>query len=175
MENSRTSTAEKLIWALRQIRRADWRKNGVDGYKFSEVRLLFCLKRGTKPGTSGMKVSEIGQLLEVTSPTVTQLINGLEAQGLVARTVDPDDRRAVRISLTEHGEAITKQASESYSTAVNGLIDFLGDEQSEQLIELLSKVSEYFHEHVDKNADKHELQQQTEQETTSQMSGEEEA
>jgi DNA-binding transcriptional ArsR family regulator len=41
--------------------------------------------------------------LNVTSPTVTQHINSLEAQELVERHADPADRRVVRIRLSDKG------------------------------------------------------------------------
>ena len=37
---------------------------------------------------------------------MTQLIQRLERQGLVARLADPDDGRAALIGITEHGQAL---------------------------------------------------------------------
>lgn len=129
-----------------QFRKAGWQGRTVEGYKPSEIMLLFCIKRGVESGSCGMKVSEISQRLHVKSPTVTQLINGLEKDGLVKRNTDPDDRRAVSVILTERGEELTDKASERFSETFDGLIEFLGEEQSEQLAELLTKVFVYFKE-----------------------------
>ncbi len=82
----------------------------------------------------------------MTPPTVTQLIKGLEANGLVERNIDPVDRRAVGIKLTEKGEKITRQAANDFLTSLNGLIEYLGEEQSDQLAELLVKVSRYYND-----------------------------
>src|SRR5436305_14586997 len=43
---------------------------------------------------------------------VSQLMDRLEAEGLVARTVDPDDRRNVRASLTPNGRAAYERANQ---------------------------------------------------------------
>ncbi|HET7658602.1 MAG TPA: MarR family transcriptional regulator [Bacillales bacterium] len=146
-EASDSVTKQKLLKAFMQFRKAGWHGKSVDGYKPSEIMLLFCLKKGTEPAASqGMKVSEISKRLHVTSPTVTQLLNGLERDGLVERNTDPVDRRAVGIKLTPAGEALTKKASAAFSETFDGLIHYLGEEQSEQLAELLSKVSAYFGE-----------------------------
>ncbi|MFF4750940.1 MarR family winged helix-turn-helix transcriptional regulator [Streptomyces sp. NPDC002514] len=41
---------------------------------------------------------------------VSKLARGLESAGLVDRTRDPDDPRAVRLSLTEQGQDVTRRA-----------------------------------------------------------------
>jgi DNA-binding MarR family transcriptional regulator len=93
-----------------------------------------------------MKISEISQFLQVTPPTITQIINVLEKDGLVERTIDPEDRRAVKIKLTPEGLKVTAKARLAFSETFLGLIDFLGEEESEQLANLLSKVQQYFNQ-----------------------------
>src|SRR5579884_3003579 len=131
--------------AFMQFHRVDWHDRSVAGCRPSEIRVLFCVKRGAKPD-SLVTVSEIGKRLGVTSPTITQLLKGLEANGLIERHIDPADRRAVGITLTEKGERVTEQAAEAFSASLHGLIEYLGEEQSNQLAELLSRVSRYYNE-----------------------------
>lgn len=140
------ATAQKLLKSFMQFKKANWHQRSVDGYKSSEIMVLFCIKNGVEPETLGMKVSEISSLLHVTSPTITQLINGLKKSGLVERHTDQADRRAVRIKLTDQGEAITQKAADAFSNSFNGLIDHLGEDQSNQLAELLFKVFSYFND-----------------------------
>ncbi|MFD7613634.1 MarR family winged helix-turn-helix transcriptional regulator [Streptomyces sp. NPDC059828] len=52
---------------------------------------------------------------------VSKLARALEAAGLVSRTRDPDDPRAMRLSLTEQGSEVTHRAI----TVVQGLLDQL--------------------------------------------------
>ena len=150
-------TAQKLLGALMQFKRAGWRQTSPMGYKPSELRVLFCLGKGLRPDMHEldddlapdmreMKVSEISKRLHVTPPTVTQLIKGLEANGLVERNVDPVDRRAVGIKLTEKGEKITSVAVKDFLASITGLIEYLGEEESDQFAELLVKVSRYYNE-----------------------------
>lgn len=141
------ATAQKLLSALMQFKRADWHQTTFMGYKPSELRVLFCIGKGFRSeGLSELKVSEISRRLHVTSPTVTQLIKGLEAHGLVERNVDPVDRRAVGIKLTEKGEQVTRRASEQFIASIGELVEYLGEEESEQFAELLLKVSRYYTE-----------------------------
>jgi DNA-binding MarR family transcriptional regulator len=129
-----------------QFSKLGWHQRSVAGCKPSEIRVLFCVKRGMMPGASEIRVSEISRLLHVTSPSVTQLLKNLEANGLIERHSDPADRRSVGVKLTAKGEEVTRQAMEGLACSLQGLIEYLGEEESERLIESLSKVFRYFSE-----------------------------
>lgn len=144
LESNLNPAAQELMVAFRKFGRASMQHRNVDGVKSSEMMTLFCIKRHMKPDSAGMKVSEISGLLQVTSPTVTQMINSMEEQGLVERTMDPADRRAVRVRLTAKGEEVSGQAAQKRSALFNGLVEHLGEEQSRQLAELLNKACEYY-------------------------------
>ena len=146
MENNNNSTEQKLMRAFMQFNKAGWQHRSVAGCKPSEIWVLFCIKKGVNPDTPEMKVSDISKLLHVTSPTITQLIKGLEANGLVERNIDPTDRRAVGIKLTQKGEMVTKKARDAFLASFHGLVEYLGEEQSNQLAELLPKVIRYYNE-----------------------------
>jgi DNA-binding MarR family transcriptional regulator len=140
------TTVQKLVGAIKHFNRVAWHHEPIMGCKPSEIQLLFCIKRGLMRSDTPMKVSEISKFMHVTSPTVTQLINGLEANGLVERHIDPTDRRAVRVQLTPRGELVNEKAREAFLASFNGLIDYLGEERSNQLAELLSDSVVYFTE-----------------------------
>ncbi|HEY3991531.1 MAG TPA: MarR family winged helix-turn-helix transcriptional regulator [Ktedonobacteraceae bacterium] len=145
-QEGRSPVVQKLMRAFMQFNRAAWhqQQHTVAGCKPSEIRVLFCIKKGMKPGSSEIKVSEISKLLLVTSPTVTQLLKGLEANGLIERHIDPLDRRAVGVRLTKKGEDVTQQAMNDFVASFQGMVEYLGEEESNQLVELLSKVFRYF-------------------------------
>jgi DNA-binding MarR family transcriptional regulator len=151
MDIATNATEQKLLQALGQFKRARWHDSTIGGCKPSEIRALFCIKNGATPDAP-MKVSDISKQLHVTSPTITQLLKGLEANNLVERHNDPTDRRTIGISLTEKGNAVAQRASDVFSESLHGLMNYLGEEQSEQLASLLFKVSAYFEEQAAKNA-----------------------
>src|SRR5260221_8961543 len=144
MENNNISTEQKLMRAFMQFNKAGWQHRSVAGCKPSEIWVLFCIKKGVNPETPEMKVSDISKLLHVTSPTVSRLLR---------------DHFAVGIKLTEKGEMVTKKARDAFLASFHGLVEYLGEEQSNQLAELLSKVFVYFNE---KEASLHQSQNQLE-------------
>jgi len=133
-----------LIEVFQKFAKADWRKKTMyGGLKASEVRMLVCVKKSNDKGSTGTTVTEISKMLQVTSPTVTQMLNSLIATGYVVRTTDNTDRRITEIKLTDTGEELAKKAIERFHAMFNGLIDHLGKEQSDQLVVMLNKVFHY--------------------------------
>jgi len=146
MEKNTNPIAQKLMKTFMQFNKVEWHQRSIAGCTPSEIRLLFCIRKGAKSDTPEIKVSEISKLLHVTSPTITQLLNGLEANGLVERHMNPADRRAVGVMLTQKGEMVTQQAADAFSASIHGLIEYLGEEQSNQLADLLSRAFGYYNE-----------------------------
>ena|SRR5450631_4060311 len=138
-------TAQKLIRVFMQFNKAIWHQKSFEGHTHSEFKVLMCIRRGMDHHPEHeIKVSDISKMLHVTSPTVTQLLKGLEANGLIERTPDLNDRRMVGITLTPKGAETTQKAWDIFEASFNDLIEYLGKEESEHLAELLSKVYTYF-------------------------------
>jgi DNA-binding MarR family transcriptional regulator len=146
MDQEGDSATRRLVQAFLHFRKAEWHPRTIAGHTPSEINLLFSIRQSGKHGSACMNVSEISKVLHVTSPSITQLIKRLRADGLVALTRDPTDRRAVCLRLTERGDALTNEAARAFGDSVHGLVEYLGDEQSDQLATLLSKAHRYFSE-----------------------------
>lgn len=155
MDINENPKVQRLFEAFNRARRADWRRPSVGQCKPSEMKLLFYIKRGMKSHKEGLTVSELSSALDVTSPTVTQLINSVEAGGLVERSMDPHDRRVVRVKLTPEGDELTHKAMESFFGRFHELYEHLGEEQSEQLAELLEKVTRFLSDSPGREEEKH--------------------
>lgn len=110
--------------------------------KPGEIMVLYFISTNVKDDT-GLMVSEISGKLNVTSPTVTQHINSLEVQELVARHADPADRRVVRIKLTDKGKEYIQRINEARLELFVGLVKHLGEEESLLFAEMMRKTSEY--------------------------------
>lgn len=60
--------------------------------------------------TDALKVSEIGERLNLDSGTLTPVLKRLEASGLINRRRRPKDEREVEVSLTSEGRALREKA-----------------------------------------------------------------
>jgi len=137
--------AKQLFHSLMQFR-SHFRPKAYKGIKPGEYKLLFTIKSAKKHHGVDLTVSCLSKYLQVTAPSVTQLINRLEADGLVERRIDPNDRRSVKVVLTEEGEQVTEKVVDAYLQKLHGLIGHLGEEKSKQFAELLSETIAYFAE-----------------------------
>lgn len=151
MENE--EIAKKLLGSFQQFRRVMKGPPSFSDLKGSEMGLLFQIKNACSGEQEGMKVSELSNRMHVTSPSITQLVTALEERGLVMRTMDREDRRSVKVSLTEKGDQITKKAEEHLTAMLAGLVDHLGPEKSEKLAEILNDVFAYFQQGINKGVD----------------------
>ncbi|MDQ0058605.1 MarR family winged helix-turn-helix transcriptional regulator [Paenibacillus harenae] len=153
MSIDKYENVEKLIDIFQRFGKADWRKKTILGLKASEMRVLLCVKQGSVNSTKGTTVKYISKRLHVTSPTVTQMVNNLIEGGYVYRKSDTADRRITEIMLTEKGEQLADAAKKRYHDMFIGMIDHLGKEQSDQLIELLNQVFEYLDPDIKKDSE----------------------
>lgn len=86
-----------VLHLLRRLARED-RATGESPARLSALSVL--VFSGPRP---------IGQLARderVSAPTMTRLVAGLEADGLVTRSADPGDRRTQRVAATSRGREI---------------------------------------------------------------------
>ncbi len=72
---------------------------GQVGLSMPKFSVLSELARSSEP----LPLSELAARLSCVRSNMTQLVDRLEADGLVRRTDDPSDRRAVRAALTPLG------------------------------------------------------------------------
>jgi DNA-binding MarR family transcriptional regulator len=85
-----------------------------------------------------------GQLLTltlVTSGTMTNRIDRLEARGLVTRRPDPDDRRGVLVTLTAAGRALVDAALADLLAQEREILSALSRADQDRLADLLREVT----------------------------------
>ncbi len=108
------------------------------------IMLLGRLLTRERAGDGGVRVSDLAANSDVTASGITQIVTALEERGQVRRDMDPDDRRAVRVHLTDEGRAAAERVMASVDSVFGGLVAHLGKAKTRELIELLSLVTEYF-------------------------------
>ena len=84
----------------------------------------------------------LAETLELAPPAVSHLLSELEERGLIARSLDPDDRRRVRLELTDQGRELLSRANEAWTDLNAGKLASLSLEEAVALRDLLRKVTE---------------------------------
>jgi DNA-binding MarR family transcriptional regulator len=54
----------------------------------------------------GMRLTDLAEALHIAPRSATEVVDGLQERGLVGRTPDPGDRRAVLLHVTDEGRRI---------------------------------------------------------------------
>lgn len=103
-----------------------------------EFDVLAALRRCGKP--YAMSPSALMRSTLVTSATMTHRIDRLEDAGWVTRRPDPDDRRGIRVGLTDAGRHRVDAALADLVRAEHALLGPLDDDDREVLAGLLRRV-----------------------------------
>jgi DNA-binding MarR family transcriptional regulator len=133
----RTSDAERLRHGVNRLARLMRHQDDGDLGATSTAALATVRKRG--PLTLG----ELASFEQVSPPTMTKVVEKLEARGFVTRRIDPDDRRVARVSVTAAGTRYLERSRARRSAWLAARLDLLEPQQLEHLastIELLDAI-----------------------------------
>ena len=87
-----------------------------------------------------LRPRDVADYVHVAPRTVTETVDGLEADGLVARTVHPTDRRAVLLVLTDAGRTRLAEAQRRRADVVSSFTRTLDADDRARLLDLLHAV-----------------------------------
>lgn len=74
---------------------------------------------------------------------IAAVLNNLEKRGLVIRTMDPDDRRRINVSLTEAGKKAAKSEKQEMRAKIIQVFELMGEEDTKKYLELTAKFVGY--------------------------------
>lgn len=131
-----TSRAITLIFSVsRQIKEKyrDERKGHISGMKLETLRYI----KEKKP-----LMKEIADYLSIAPPSATSLINHLVKAGLAERIDDVQDRRIVRLGITNRGKKELQRGVERIAGRMKKMLSSLSERDKLNLIRILEKISE---------------------------------
>lgn len=134
LANALRPVVMRLARRLRQVK-----DDAVDLHPNQLSVMAVLLRAGDLP------MGELAALERVRPPSMTRIVNGLEARGLVARHPDPADRRSARVGLTREGRAVVlanrRRRDEWLAVRIAGLTE---DEKDvlRRAVPVLEKVDE---------------------------------
>lgn len=103
----------------------------------SELVLVHCALSYIKEHNGeNITVAQAAKQLRVPMPSVSRTLKALSQKGFIERYSDPDDRRAVRINVTEAGENELKKHLKSVFSIFDKAMCGFSDEEIKMMIEL---------------------------------------
>jgi DNA-binding MarR family transcriptional regulator len=107
---------------------------------FWEFDMLATLRRSGGP--DGLTAGALNQVAMITSGAITNRIDRLAAKDLVQRAPCPEDRRAIRVQLTEKGRALIDELLPLHMANEQRLLAALDQQNRGQLADLLRTLAE---------------------------------
>jgi DNA-binding MarR family transcriptional regulator len=132
-EDSSLELAELLSHTARRLRRGSTAQLAPLGLTGAQARVLRILARADRP----LRMADIAAGLEVVPRSVTTMVDGVEAAGLIVRATDPEDRRAVLVSLTAAGQALLERLERARRATAEEVFGDLARDEREDLARLL--------------------------------------
>jgi DNA-binding MarR family transcriptional regulator len=114
----------------RTMRNAVTRAEGENRLTMPQLRCLQAV--AAEPGPA--LTTQLARQLQVTAPTVTNMIDGLVERGLVERQPDPDNRRQVLLTITVAGRDVMRRYEGVMANRLRDLIVHLDQNQKSRLL-----------------------------------------
>ena len=135
-EISAAELTERLLRIAHLIRRASLASMAELDLTPAQSRTLRVISKVDSP----IRMGELAATLGVVPRSATGLVDALEHAGLVERTVDPDNRRAVLVTLTQRGRDMQDRMADARRRAGDGIFGALDTPERRTLADLLQKL-----------------------------------
>ena len=126
----------RLVGAWDRRLRGPFAEAGLGNGDFD---VLAALRRAGEP--YALSAGELSRTVLVTTGAITKRVDRLEASGWVTRSVDEDDSRGRRITLTDAGVRLTDKLMEAHLENQRALIETLDPAERHALAGLLAKLA----------------------------------
>ena len=136
---------KRAMAAVRRLRGRETHRPGE--LSFAQYGLLFGLADGGE-----LSVRELALSADLSPATVTQMLDTLEASGLVERVRSQRDRRVVMISLTGHGGAMVAERRARFEPLWRAALAEFGEDDLLVAAAILDRLGEMFYDVADAEA-----------------------
>lgn len=136
---------KRAMVAMRKLRGRETHRPGQISY--AQYGLLFGLANG-----SPRSARELADHADLTPATVAQMLEHLEAAGLVTRTRSEDDRRVVLSELTERGATVVAERHAQMEPRWRETLAEFSDDELSAAARVLDRLADYFDALLDEPA-----------------------
>lgn len=89
-----------------------------------------------------LRLNDLNDHVLLTQPSISRMVDRLEARGLIQRKTAENDRRGVLIGLTEEGSTLQKKVGRAHVQNIMELMEVaLSDDEMRTLLELTTKLN----------------------------------
>lgn len=89
---------------------------------------------------AGITMKELADLLCITSPSATSIVNRLVKLKWVVRVADPKNRKLVRVKLASKGKNMLESAMQEQAKAMKGVLNLLSASDQHDFARILTNL-----------------------------------
>ena len=89
-----------------------------------------------------LRLNDLAQRMGTSAPTASRAVDALESLGLVTRTPEPGDRRALRLELSEAGRTMRDDRIHRATTAFGPALQALSAGERRTLLDYLTRMTD---------------------------------
>lgn len=131
----------QLMETMHKLKRLGHYRIDISGLNRGEFSMLMSIHHLKEHRClEEVQVSDIVDMNKTTMPAISQMLGHLEKKGLIERKPDSKDRRRVSVHLTGKGEQVLDCAFHQFTQFVGLIVERLGEEDTELLIDLFSRL-----------------------------------
>ena len=100
---------------------------------------LVCRLTEEKP--NGVTLKELAEAMKLAPATVSELVESLVKKDFLQRVQNPEDRRAVQITLTSHGQTLLDESIKRVEGLCEKLLNGLSASERTAMLSALTKIT----------------------------------
>jgi DNA-binding MarR family transcriptional regulator len=140
---------EELVNTFMNFKRVKFQNaTSFGGLTHNEKMILFILDDISKDNLVSLSV--LRERIGLAPSTITPIITLLEEKGLIERNIDKNDRRNITLRISPKGEEYTNKVQKEIKDKMSKYIEYIGENDTKQLIRLISKTTDFFSRKEDK-------------------------
>ena len=135
-------TGEALLRAWLELASTIWSRQMVSGMTYNEavVSNLLLHQMQEEPDRP-LTATELCEKTNIRKSQMNALLSSLEARGYLRRSRSQEDRRRVRLYLTEAGAAAYQESHKQGRALIEAVVDRMGEPEVRQLTDQLIRIN----------------------------------
>lgn len=132
----RMALAKEFIQYSHEFRRQSFQRDFDEAMKGELFVIFYVLYK-----KNGVSAKEIKEKMDVSSARVAAILKSLEKKELIQRVENPEDRRMIKVNLTDKGRILAKETQDDVLNHILQIVDFLGADDAKELVRIMGRLT----------------------------------
>lgn len=131
---------------MRDIGSSDYKQLLVN-MTFNQLRMIKIVYVLNREYPEGVTLKVLAESLSITPAAASEMVDALVRKGMLTREHNPQDRRAVAISLAPFSRKKFEECEQTFDRLTVGFLESLGDEERAAFLSTMAKFHDFIFSH----------------------------